>query len=223
MTGKGAVKGVTGPKGEFGRLANNESALQPNRFDSWAAPLEMVCRKAMAVKPEARYSSAAELAKDLEDWLAYKPISAFHERLDMRARRWAKRHRTSLSATAASALLVAVIAVGIYSVVEHVRDLRRRDEVTRQLNDAERSGRQAFAQFNLNELRAAVESARQARGLGPSRRPGGVTRPRDSLVARLGDDLDRAACSSDAAAAKARGTSSTACPRRGRSRKPLRA
>ena len=116
----------------------------------------MVCRKAMAVEPEDRYSSAAELAKDLEDWLAYKPISAFHERLDTRARRWAKRHRTALSATAASALLVAVLAIGTYLGVEHVRDLRRQYEVTRQLNDAEQSGQEAFTQFNLNELRAAV-------------------------------------------------------------------
>jgi serine/threonine protein kinase/TolA-binding protein len=204
LTGKEPFEGITDLIEVLGRLASNESPLGSGRFGGWAPrPLEMVCRKAMAIKPEDRYSSAAELAKDLDDWLAYKPISAFHERLDTRARRWAKRHRTSLSATAASALLVAALAVGIYSVVEHIRDLRRQDEIMHQLNDAENSGRQAFTQFNLHELRAAVESARQAQRLV---RPGDPTVLRtraDGLVTRLGGNLDDAR-SSDAAATNAR-------------------
>jgi eukaryotic-like serine/threonine-protein kinase len=40
------------------------------------SPLEMVCLKAMAHRPEDRYSSATALADDIERWLAGSPVSA---------------------------------------------------------------------------------------------------------------------------------------------------
>ncbi|MFO0901404.1 MAG: WD40 repeat domain-containing serine/threonine-protein kinase [Pirellulales bacterium] len=41
-----------------------------------ACDLEIICRKALERKPERRYATAAELADDLERWLAHQPISA---------------------------------------------------------------------------------------------------------------------------------------------------
>ena len=43
------------------------------------APLEAICLKAMAVRPEDRYGSVRELAEDLEHWLADEPVSAYPE------------------------------------------------------------------------------------------------------------------------------------------------
>jgi len=51
--------------------------------------LEAVCRKALALRPEDRYASALDLAADVEHWLADEPVSAYHEPLTVRVRRWA--------------------------------------------------------------------------------------------------------------------------------------
>ena len=52
---------------------------------SLPAPLEAICLKAMAVRPEDRYRSVRELAGDLEHWLGDEPVSAYPEgRLERR-------------------------------------------------------------------------------------------------------------------------------------------
>ena len=42
-------------------------------------PLEAVCLKAMALRPEDRYGSPRALADDLDLWLADEPVSASRE------------------------------------------------------------------------------------------------------------------------------------------------
>src|SRR5262249_61431614 len=69
-------------------------------------PLEAVCRKALAHRPEDRYATATALAEDLEHWLADEPVGAYREPWPVRAGRWARRHRTLLT-TPAAVLLVA--------------------------------------------------------------------------------------------------------------------
>ena len=55
------------------------------------APLDAICRKAMAHRPEDRYGSALELGAEVERWLADEPVRAHREpwavRLQRRARR----------------------------------------------------------------------------------------------------------------------------------------
>ncbi len=74
-------------------------------------PLEAICLKAMALKPEERYATATTLAADLEHWLADEPASAYAEPLPVRAGRWARKHK-ALMATAAAALLTATVGLG---------------------------------------------------------------------------------------------------------------
>ena len=54
-------------------------------------PLEAVCLKAMRCKPEDRYSTALDLAKDLERWLADEPVQAYPEPVHTRAARSARK------------------------------------------------------------------------------------------------------------------------------------
>ena len=75
--------------------------------------LEAVCLKAMATDPEDRHASARALADDVERWAADEPSSAWREPWSRRARRWARRHRTSV--TAAAVALVAGL-VGLAAV-----------------------------------------------------------------------------------------------------------
>jgi serine/threonine-protein kinase len=54
--------------------------------------LEAVCLKALAKRPENRYASASDLAREVEHWLADEPVSAWREPLRLRAARWVRRH-----------------------------------------------------------------------------------------------------------------------------------
>jgi tetratricopeptide (TPR) repeat protein len=76
------------------------------------AALEAVCLKAMAAVPAARYLSAQEVAADVERYLADQAVGAWREPWAARLRRWTGRHRMFVTA-AASALLVAVITLGV--------------------------------------------------------------------------------------------------------------
>src|SRR5262249_3224960 len=68
--------------------------------------LAAVCDKAMARRPEDRYPSAADLARDVQHYLADQPTRAYREPLSDRLQRWARRHRPAL------AVLVAVLLTG---------------------------------------------------------------------------------------------------------------
>jgi tetratricopeptide (TPR) repeat protein len=88
--------------------------------------LEAVCVKAMAKEPAERYPSAAALAADIDRWLADEPVTARRELWSVRAWRWVRRHRTSVTG-AAALLLTAVIALAIGLVVVG-REQRRTEE-----------------------------------------------------------------------------------------------
>jgi eukaryotic-like serine/threonine-protein kinase len=79
--------------------------------------LEGVCLQALAERPGDRYPSPRDLAKDIENWLADEPVSAWQEPFSMRARRWARRNRTAVTG-ALVALVVSVIGLLIGAVVQ---------------------------------------------------------------------------------------------------------
>jgi tRNA A-37 threonylcarbamoyl transferase component Bud32 len=56
------------------------------------APLAMICLKAMALKPENRYSTPQALANDIDHWLAGEPVSVYREWFVQRIWRWGKIH-----------------------------------------------------------------------------------------------------------------------------------
>ncbi len=94
-------------------------------------PLEAVCLKAMAKHQADRYASAADLADDVRRWVADEPVSAFPEPWIRRFGRWAKRHRTAVSA-AAALLVTATVALSVSAAL--IR--RERDEARAQRNEA---------------------------------------------------------------------------------------
>jgi tetratricopeptide (TPR) repeat protein len=71
--------------------------------------LQAVCLKAMARAIPDRYGSAADLAREIEQWLADEPVAAYPEPLAARLGRWARRHKARVTAGAV-ALLVALLA-----------------------------------------------------------------------------------------------------------------
>jgi tetratricopeptide (TPR) repeat protein/serine/threonine protein kinase len=71
-------------------------------------PLEAICLRAMALRPEHRYVTALDLAADIEHWLADEPVSAYPEPRTVKLGRWIRRHKP-LVAGVAAALLVSVL------------------------------------------------------------------------------------------------------------------
>ena len=73
--------------------------------------LETICGKCLEREPNARYSSAGDLAEDLERWLEGRPIIARPVSAPVRALRWSRRN--PIPAGMAALLLALGTAVGI--------------------------------------------------------------------------------------------------------------
>jgi len=90
----------------------------PRQLDHNIDPaLEAICLKAMAHRPEDRYPSCRALADDLDRWLADEPATAWAEPFSRRARRWARRNRSAVTA-AAAATLVALAGIATVLAVQ---------------------------------------------------------------------------------------------------------
>jgi serine/threonine-protein kinase len=107
LTGRPPFSGP-GPNEILRRVREDEPERPRAVCPDTPAALEAVCLKAMAKRPSQRYPSAAELAQEVRRWLADEPVAAWREPLPVRARRWAARHRTALTATAAAAVVALV-------------------------------------------------------------------------------------------------------------------
>jgi eukaryotic-like serine/threonine-protein kinase len=94
-------------------------AIDPPRQVNHAvpAPLEAIVMKAMALRPDDRYTAAQALGQDVERWLADEPVLARREPLFERARRWMRRHRTAVAAIAA-ALVAATLGLTAVLIVQ---------------------------------------------------------------------------------------------------------
>jgi eukaryotic-like serine/threonine-protein kinase len=90
----------------------------PRQVDRTVPPaLAATCLKAMAKDPDSRYPSPKALADEIEHWLADEPVAAWREPFSIRARRWARRHRTAVTG-AAAAVAVGVIGLSAVAVVQ---------------------------------------------------------------------------------------------------------
>jgi serine/threonine-protein kinase len=112
-------------------------------------PLEAICLKAMAMKPEDRYASARALAEDVTHWLDDEPVSAHREPFAARAGRWMRRHRTLVTSTAAVLVLGVIGLAGFATVLAGTNR-----ELERQRQRAEQ--REALAIDAVKKFRDAV-------------------------------------------------------------------
>ncbi len=129
--------------------------------------LEAICVKAMALRPDQRYQSAARLADDIERWLADEPVAAYPDPLPTRVARTLRKNRTATMVTAASVLVAMIGLLGINQVT------RAKNREIQQKNFALEEGQQQLAESNRQltetntqlttsqeQLRANVESFR---------------------------------------------------------------
>ena len=98
--------------------------------------LEAICLKCLAKSPDDRYASALALADDVQRFLGGEPVSAHPDTWKVKARRWASRHRTLVTATVAT-LLVATGCLAVATVLLRIsndREAAARSEVEQQLS-----------------------------------------------------------------------------------------
>ena len=128
LTGKPPYEGDD--IGELLRKVQRGEFAPPRRLDpSIDKALEAICKKAMALKPEDRYSSCRVLAEDIERWMADEPVSAWAEPWTRKTLRWLTRHRTGVTA-AAAALLAGVVGLSAVLAVQARANLALADKNT---------------------------------------------------------------------------------------------
>jgi eukaryotic-like serine/threonine-protein kinase len=122
-----------GPKtSEIIRKVCQEAPTPPRQILATIPPgLEGVCMKALRKTSAERYATAGELAQEVQRYLADEPVQAYAEPWTTRVLRWARRHRTAISA-AAALLVTATIALAISTVL-----------VSREKTEAEAQGQKA--------------------------------------------------------------------------------
>jgi serine/threonine-protein kinase len=147
----------SGQAGDVLRAVQKGRFPPPREVDSAIDPaLEAVCLKAMALEPGDRYATTRALADDVERWLADEPVAAWREPLARRARRWARRNRTAVTAAAVAVLMATAGLAAILGVQT------RANHALWDVNASLRAANQREAQANA-ELRAAnAEALRQS-------------------------------------------------------------
>ncbi|HVS15651.1 MAG TPA: serine/threonine-protein kinase [Thermoanaerobaculia bacterium] len=92
--------------------------------------LDVIVLTCLRKEPERRYSSAAQLAEDLERHLASRPISARRDQLAYRFGRFVRRHRAAVATVAAAAVLLVTVTVGYLLDLRRARDLAEQKATT---------------------------------------------------------------------------------------------
>ena len=105
--------------------------------------LDWITMRAIAKDPDRRYGSAAEFALDLERFLAHEPVSAGPPTSGYRLRKFARKYRGRLVATAV--VMVALLGSSIVTGLSLVRTERAREEEARQRTLAESQAARAIA------------------------------------------------------------------------------
>ncbi len=146
------------------RLIKQVTEAEPERLGKLnrhvPQDLQTIVHKAMDRDPARRYSSAGELAADLQRFVEDEPIQARRQGQLERLGRWSRRHQGVAALLAALAIVVTVgfLAMAVlWTRAEHSADVARSNEQTaRDLAAKEEAAR--------NEALALAEKERKARG-----------------------------------------------------------
>lgn len=92
-----------------------EGSLVPpdNRSSAVAPELNAICMKALSRQRYRRYQSAAELADDVERYIAGAPVHAYEAPLKRKFSRWMMRHPTLAQMLMLSASLIAIAIIAV--------------------------------------------------------------------------------------------------------------
>ena len=126
------------------------------------APAELAAVVARAMSPDRsdRYANAGELAGEIRNWLTGARVSAYQYTAWEVLKRWAGRHKASLSVAAMAVVLLTVLGVTSYLsvVAKHERAVKAEAEAKSALKAAEVARERALgAEAKANKLAGASE------------------------------------------------------------------
>ena len=141
------------------------------------AALEAICLQAMAREYERRYGTPADLAEDIEHWLADEPVAACREPLTARVGRALRKHPTLVTALAATLFVGLLGTVVITAVVSGKNqqlaaanaDLlaaNQKEQKAKEEADRRRQESEAVLDFFRDKVLAATRPKDQEGGLG---------------------------------------------------------
>lgn len=157
LTGRAPHQGQDGT--EAIRRTIYDDSPQPRTVEPTVPPaLNAICARAMAKQRSERYASAADLAEDVQRFLADEPVHAWREPRSVRLRRWLGRHRTAV--TSAAAVLV-VVTLGLAAGLVLLASARERERVAKDQQAAARTV--AEEQRDRAQLNLYVSQMRLAR------------------------------------------------------------
>jgi len=100
-----------------------DSITPPTKLTSNVPPeLNAICLKALSAKPYLRYGSAAELAEDVQRYIAGTPVMAYEAPVKRRLSRWMSKHPTLTQTILLMASLVFISAIIIATTARRARE-----------------------------------------------------------------------------------------------------
>jgi WD40 repeat protein len=151
------------------RLVTEAEPRPPRSLDARIdRDLEVICLKCLQKKPEKRYASAAELADDLDRWLAGKPILARPVSWLERLVSWARRKPELATALGALPIILSVALAVSLTLFVRVRRESDARAVALRSEEGQRLAFQSLAAVEENPGQAlllALESAAKASSL----------------------------------------------------------
>lgn len=100
-------------------------------------PLDAICQKAMAARPEERYQSVAHFSRALRRWLSNQSIEAYREPIHERCVRWVSRNRT-FAAGVMVLLCAAVVGFAINARIANTQKEKSEAGLTQLMTTTER-------------------------------------------------------------------------------------
>lgn len=111
LTGRAPFSGAT-VSAILEQVRTKQPAAPRTIIASTPPAIQAICLKAMAKKPEDRYASAQELARDVQRFLADEPVSVHRDAWTTRLIRWTRHHKPAAAAVAAL-LATGVVALAV--------------------------------------------------------------------------------------------------------------
>jgi non-specific serine/threonine protein kinase/serine/threonine-protein kinase len=152
----------TADPAELVRLVCERDPDRPStRTAGLSGDLDAIVLKAMRKEPEHRYPSAAALSDDLGRYLDGRPIEARRGSAGYRARKFVRRHRVGVLATA---LVFAAMAAGVWATLREARRARAAEaRAERRFNDVRKLANSFL--FEFHDAIADLPGATPARAL----------------------------------------------------------
>jgi tetratricopeptide (TPR) repeat protein len=137
----------SGDTAELVRVVCERDPERPStRAAGLSGDLDAIVLKAMRKEPEHRYPSAAALSDDLGRYLDGRPVEARRGSAGYRARKFVRRHRVGVLATA---LVFAALAAGVWATLREARRARAAEaRAERRFNDVRKLANSFLFEFH---------------------------------------------------------------------------